>query len=652
MELRTFAERVLHGRSLAEKLAAPDPFTDTTPGPARPLERPARPAALAFPAHRIKDTLPTDLDDDAERGRLLHRFANHELLALEIMASTLLRFPDAPPAFRFGIARTMVEEQAHLQLYLSRMAALGVEPGEVPVNDFFWRCTETIASPYDYVLRMALTFEQANLDFTRTWRDRFAALGDRETVRALDIVYRDEIGHVRSGLQLFRQWRDPAVGEWEAFEAGLVMPLSPARARGPVVDRAGRLAAGFTPEWIDRIELFGRSRGRPPNVWWFNPSCEEELVHGPGFRPGAAALALEEDLAPLLLFAAARDDVVITPRPPGDPWLRAVAAAGFPLPERVPGVAALADRKVGELRPWGASPTAAARLAPLPGANTLAAPERRAASSKVVALRWRQELLTALAEPWLSPPEGEVCTTLAEVDAAAARGWLLKAPFSTAGRARRRGPLDDNGRAWAARVLVEQGALRAEPWRDRVADLSFHFDVTDTAHLVGTVRFLTTPAGQFVGTRPGRWLAREPVEVQRLLTGDGNEPRRLRRIGEALAAHLGPPLAALGVRGPVGVDAFVYREADNLRLDPLVEVNPRMTMGRVSLAIEPHVHPMAPAEWRFHPVARLGAPPAEWFAAASATRPLELERGLLRRGLFATNDPASARAILTVLDLG
>ena len=52
------------------------------------------------------------------------------------------------------------------------------------------------------------------------------------------------------------------------------------------------------------------------------------------------------------------------------------------------------------------------------------------------------------------------------------------------------------------------------------------------------------------------------------------------------------------------------------------------------------------------PVARLGAPPAEWYAAASAARPLELERGLLRRGLFATNDPASARTILTVLDLG
>jgi len=651
MDLREFAERVLHGTSLALKLLPAGELTDVDPGGPRPVERPTRPPALAFSAHRLKDELPTDLDDARERGRLLHRFANHELLALEIMASTLLRFPDAPRSFRLGLARTMAEEQTHLRLYLERMAALGVEPGEVPVNDAFWRCTESIASPYDYVLRMALTFEQANLDFTRTWRERFAALGDQDTVAALDVVYRDEIGHVRSGLQLFRQWKDPSIGEWEAFETGLAMPLSPARARGPEVDRAGRLAAGFTPEWIDRIELYSRSRGRPPAVWTFNPSCEDEVARGrPGFQPDTPARQLAEDLAPLLIFAAAREDVVVTPRRPSPEWQRAVTAAGFPLPEFVETTGELRGRKLGALRPWGASPDSAASLVPLGGTPWL--PSLHAASDKVEALAWRREFLQALAEPWLVPPEGEVCTTLAEAEALAARGWMLKAPFSTAGRARRRGPLDDNGRAWASRVLAEVGRLRAEPWRDRVADLSFHLDIGEASRFIGTVRFDTTPAGQFTGTRPGRWLAREPAEVQRLLTGEGREPRRLRRLGDALARHLGPRLTALGVTGPVGVDAFIYRDADGLRLDPLVEVNARLTMGRLSLALEPHIHPMSNARWRFLPVRSLPGGAAAWFAAAQAEAPLEMERGLLRRGRFATSDPATARAVLTVLELG
>ncbi len=654
MELRAFAERVVFGATLAEKLRGEHSFSDVLPGLARGAERPHRPPELAFSGVRLRDDLPplTQLDDAATRGRLLHRFANHELLALEIMASTLLRFPDAPPAFRLGIARTMLEEQRHLRLYLDRMLALGVSVGDVPVNDFFWRCTETIASPYDYVLRMALTFEQANLDFTKLWRERFATIGDAETVSVLDVVYHDEIGHVRAGLSLFRLWKDPALGEWEAFEAGLAMPLSPARARGPHVDRAGRLAAGFTEGWIDRIELYSRSRGRPPRVYAFNPSCEEEVAWGrPGFVPGAAARNLGNDLAPLMIFLAAREDAVITPVLPTAAWQRGLVDAGYVLPELVASPDALASRLVGALMPWGRSPSASAAFGALEGAASLWAPGLTAAYSKATSLGWRAEFLAEHAAPWLAPAEGEVVSTLAEAEAAAARGWLLKAPFSTAGRDRRRGPLDANGRAWTARILEAQGSLRAEPLRDRVLDLSFHFDVAEVSRFVGTVRFFTTPNGQFTGTAPGRWLATAEPEFARALSDEGRQPRRLRQLGEQLTAFLGPRLFALGVRGPVGVDAFLYRDGNQLRLDPLVEVNPRFTMGRVSLALEARMHPHAKARWRFLPLSKLGMSARDWFAREAAAKPLEMASGQLRRGVFATNDPDTATAVLTVLEL-
>ena len=69
--------------------------------------------------------------DPVERGRVLHFFANHELLALELMAVALLRFPDAPHSFRRGIIETMKEEQKHLNLYIESMNRLGVgsQPG-------------------------------------------------------------------------------------------------------------------------------------------------------------------------------------------------------------------------------------------------------------------------------------------------------------------------------------------------------------------------------------------------------------------------------------------------------------------------------------------------------------------------------------------
>ena len=82
MELREFAETVLHGRRLAEKLVHADTFTDRNPGAPSPLQLPGRPPELEF-ATTGRDELPAAqaLADPVAAGRLLHRFANHELLA-------------------------------------------------------------------------------------------------------------------------------------------------------------------------------------------------------------------------------------------------------------------------------------------------------------------------------------------------------------------------------------------------------------------------------------------------------------------------------------------------------------------------------------------------------------------------------------------
>jgi hypothetical protein len=53
-----------------------------------------------------------------------------------------------------------------------------------------------------------------------------------------------------------------------------------------------------------------------------------------------------------------------------------------------------------------------------------------------------------------------------------------------------------------------------------------------------------------------------------------------------VAMQIGTAMRAAGFSGPAGVDAFVYRDANNdLRLKPIVEVNPRFTMGHVALRL-------------------------------------------------------------------
>src|ERR1700719_949043 len=124
MELHDFAEQVLFATTLEEKLRCPQSVTDEHPGAplASPLA-PGRPSELRFKASDAgKSNFPGAhrLDREPERGRLLHFFANHELLATELMALVLLRFPDAPAAFRRGLLQTLKDERIDTRLYVER----------------------------------------------------------------------------------------------------------------------------------------------------------------------------------------------------------------------------------------------------------------------------------------------------------------------------------------------------------------------------------------------------------------------------------------------------------------------------------------------------------------------------------------------------
>src|SRR5690606_11359347 len=145
-------------------------------------------------------------------------------------------------------------------------------------------------------------------------------------------------------------------------------------------------------------------------------------------------VAADLDLLPIVL--AGRDDTVCVRRTPRVAHLRALQAAGFDLPELVTEPDA---RPWGGFAPWGPSPAVCARLAPLGGPAWR--PEWARLYSKAFAAGLRRRLPE---DPRVAPPEdlGVVCRTADEVRAAVralgGRPVVLKAPFSTAGRDRRR----------------------------------------------------------------------------------------------------------------------------------------------------------------------------------------------------------------------
>lgn len=704
MEIREFAERVLFADTLDGKLTGPgpEPPTDDRPGP--PVAAPAapgRPASLRFkPAGSGKSGFPGThaLDRTDERGRLLHFFANHELLATELMALVLLRFPEAPTAFRRGVFQTLLDEQEHTRLYIDRIRACGLDFGDLPVSGYFWRAVSGMESPIDYVAGLSLTFEQANLDYARHYAACFATVGDAEASRLLERIYRDEIGHVAYGLKWFRRWKNPSESDWEAFCRHLRFPLSPQRAKGTSVNVEGRRAAGLDPEFIAELEVYSRSRGRTPTVHVFNPFAEAILDHGPAFAPNLRQAALARDLATLPQFLARPDDVVLVERRPRTAHLAALRRAGLPLPEfalvdpTTRDVPTLVGRKIGGLRPWAWAPDSLQRFVPLLPLLTGAPPPRWTASRETLARLyskpWSAEMLRRfLAQTdrpgpwpaWLCPPEivgrpartpAEVLEEIARLRAQGHPRLVVKQALGLAGAGAIRlwePTLTPAQHRWIESATDQNRVVVVEPWLDRLVDFSIQLEHgADGLRLVGYSGLHNDHRGQFLANWAEPDHAHRPpaTVLATLAQTESDSSAASAPVGPAfhalvrdLIAFLAPELRAAGHAGPLGIDAFVYRDVDGRhRLKPVVEINPRVTMGRLTLELMAHLCPGTCARFEIVGAPRLqreGCRSFTDFAEALAARhPLRLEGApvaRIRSGAVPLTDPAGAEAYLAVL---
>ncbi|MDP6932841.1 MAG: DUF455 family protein, partial [Myxococcota bacterium] len=362
MEIRELAAGVFFADTLEGKLVVAGELTDSHPELGAEIPGlPARPDGLALDDPRPKAKFPglTRETSLVQRGQVLHHFANHELLAIELMALFLLRFPRAPAGLRRAVARTIEEEQSHLVLYRDRMESFGVALGDVPVSRFFWDCLCGMTDPLEYLSGMSLTLEQANLDFSRHYIQRFTDIGDEQTAALLQRIHEDEIGHVKLGAMWFERLREPSDSRslWDRYRAALPEPLSPARAIGIGFDRASREAAGLDSAFIESLQGFGYSKGRPADLYLFNPSAELHLAAGRVEAVPQALAGLARDLETLPMFLGGVDDVVLVSRPPRAAFLAGLRTAGFALPEFVtPGQLAHRSRSFRSLKPWAWSP--------------------------------------------------------------------------------------------------------------------------------------------------------------------------------------------------------------------------------------------------------------------------------------------------------
>jgi len=152
------------------------------------------------------------------------------------------------------------------------------------------------------------------------------------------------------------------------------------------------------------------------------------------------------------------------------------------------------------------------------------------------------------------------------------RRWLLKRPLGFSGRMRKEvvpSRLDRAARTWIEASMDGYGrGLMVEPVVERLLDVSLHGRVDAAAQLVETghpVLVENAADGSFVRAR-------------RVAAGELSSTERGEL--EATLARVATALAKAGYSGPLGIDAFRWRdEQGTVRFHSLVELNARYTFG-------------------------------------------------------------------------
>lgn len=220
-----------------------------------PPDRPARPECpvLLAPKDMPRRRLGRSLD---QRVALLHAIAHIELNAIDLAWDLVVRYPDENPPQEFYADWVSVgeDEAKHFLLLEERLTGLGSAYGDLPAHDGLWQAADDTA--HDLLARLAivpLVLEARGLDVTPAMITRMKTFGDHETADILDVIYRDEIGHVAIG----KRWFD-----WVCGQRG----LEPA------------------PAWQDAVRTYFKGNVKPP----FNEAARSAA----GFPVAAYAGAL------------------------------------------------------------------------------------------------------------------------------------------------------------------------------------------------------------------------------------------------------------------------------------------------------------------------------------------------------------------------
>jgi len=222
--------------------SALDSGTHTIPG------RPRKPD-LVPPLEVPKRAMNTDQG----RASLIHSLAHIEFNAMNLALDAIWRFEGMPKAYYEDWLKVAKEEAYHFSLLEAYLKQMGYAYGDFPAHNSLWEMVERTADAV--IARMALvprTMEARGLDAVPMIRERFKQIKDVRAVEILEIILRDEIGHVLIGNKWFNFLCEKnnlsAITSYKELARKYRAPIL----KGPF-NIEGRKQAGFTNEELDLL---------------------------------------------------------------------------------------------------------------------------------------------------------------------------------------------------------------------------------------------------------------------------------------------------------------------------------------------------------------------------------------------------------------
>ncbi|RYX88877.1 MAG: ferritin-like domain-containing protein [Comamonadaceae bacterium] len=187
---------------------------------------------------------------------LLHAVTHIEFNAINLALDAAWRFSSMPPQYYIDWLQVASEEALHFSLLREHLRSLGHDYGDFAAHTGLWDMTKKTSD--DVLARMALvprTLEARGLDATPPMQAKLRKVGTPAAMRAveiLDIILRDEIGHVGIGNHWYRHLCAERGLEPVATYAILSAQYRAPKLKGPL-NLEARRRAGFTEDEIARL---------------------------------------------------------------------------------------------------------------------------------------------------------------------------------------------------------------------------------------------------------------------------------------------------------------------------------------------------------------------------------------------------------------